>query len=220
MANDKDDKDENKQVFDTDIPDEKSRILLPGEPIDRSQIYDVNGNKLQYGNTDPNVLGPDDNIPVVMKQQTSSLRDRSLYSPLLPPELFAAEATYVLPFANFVAEELVNVNLIDERTYRKLQVQLKQRSIFCVLDISDATVVDRVVTWKGLRLICKDFEVASVTFCLDLASRVCLTRSVRLWLSAKGSYANVGNPSGLVDLGINKAATIIENYLQAERILK
>lgn len=213
-------KDDNKGVFDTDIPDESSRVLMPSEPIDRSQIYDVKGNKLQYGNTDPNVLGPDDNIPIIMKQQSASLRDRSLYSALLPNELFAAEATYVLPFANFVAEELVNVNLIDELTYRKLQIQLKQRSIFCVLDISDATIVDRVVTWKGLRLICKDFEVASVTFCLDLASRVCLTRSVRLWLSAKGAYANVGDPSGLRDLGINKAATIIENYLQAERILK
>lgn len=217
MADEKKKDDEKKGIVVE--PDEASRILLPNETIDRSQIYDVHGNKLRYGNDDPNVLGPDDNIPLV-KQNYAAIRDRSLYSPLLPNELFAAEATYVLPFANFVAEEIVNVNLIDELTYRKLQVQLKQRSIFCVLDISDATVVDRRVTWKGLRLICKEFEVASVTFCLDLASRVCLTRSVRLWLSAREQYTNLGDPSGLVDLGINKAATIIENYLQAERILK
>lgn len=196
---------------------------LPGMQIDRSKIVDVYGNPLKYGKdpADTTILGPDDAVPAVTQGiAPGTLRDHSLYPSLFPAALFLAEERYVLPMASFVAQNIVDVDLIDEKTYAKLQKQLRERSIFCVLDISSPIVHDGKVRWPGFRILCKEFEVAAVNFQLDVALNLTITTHVRLWESKNQRYANVGDQSYLKDLTREKAAGLLDNYLYQEEILK
>jgi len=206
-----------------EIPSLAAADKRPDVQIDRSKIVDVYGNPLKYGK-DPNdrsILGPDDDIPAVKQDlPPGSLRDRSLYPSLFPATLFLAEERYVLPMAQYVANSIVDVDLIDEKTYAKLQPQLKERSIFCVLDISAPEVHSGMVRWPGFRVVCKQFDVATVYFQLDLGLNLTITTHVRVWESQTQRYMNLGDRSFLKDLTREKAAEIIDNYLVREGILK
>lgn len=206
-----------KHSWETTLIDPNGR-KLSNEPIDRSTIVDVNGNPLQYGNTDPNVLTTDDTIPTM---SAGSKRDRSRYSPLYPAELFEAEERYVMPFALFVAEQIVGVDLLPETTYNTLLRQLKQQTILCVLDITEPEIDgnQRTVVWRGLRIWCKEVEIVGVRFKLDLNSKVCITHSLRFWQKKTQGYMNYGDASGLTDMTRERAAGYIAQYLSAERIL-
>ncbi len=205
-----------------EMPNLSNAQKVPGVTIDRSKIVDVYGNPLKYGK-DPNdthILGPDDIVPEMTQASTPGhLRDHTLYPSIFPTALFIAEEHYVLPLAVFVAKDIVDVGLIDEKTYSKLQKQLRERSIFCVLDISTPVVHSGIVQWPGFRILCKEFEVAAVNFKLDLSANSTITTHVRLWESKNQRYTNIGDHNLMVDLTREKAATLLDNYLYQEQIL-
>lgn len=206
-----------------EMPDLSTAQKVPGVQIDRSKILDVYGNPLQYGKNpnDTHILGPDDAVPTVTRAPApGSLRDHTLYPSIFPAALFLAEERYVVPFGMYVAKEIVDVDLIDEMTYQKLQKQIRERSIFCVLDISTPVVHSGMVQWPGFRIMCKEFEVAAVNFKLNVSTGTTITTHVRLWESKHQRYTNLGDQHLIVDLTREKAATILDNYLYQEQILK
>jgi len=184
-------------------------------PIDPHSIVDVNGNPLKYGNDDPNVIGPDDAPPVL----ESSFRQRRLYPEHYPEALFLMEENWVLPMAAYLTEHVLGLDqLIDETSYRKVQLQLRQRYIFSVIDLSDIVVRDGVVTWEGYKIWCKQWMLASITFRLDIRLNLPSIQSIKLWRSKPEKYVHVGDPQGTKMLTREEAVTVITNYIAMEGI--
>jgi len=198
----------------TSIPDIKT-ATHSDEAVDPQSVVDLQGRPLQYGNTDPNIIGPDDRVPDLLGK---SLRDRSKYSELLPQDLFTAEERWVLPFAVSIAT-ILEVDLIDETTYAKIQKQLKEQFIFCVIDLSNPKIQDGIITWAGLKIWCKEVPVCEVMFHLDTKQELVFIRHIRLWEKARQGHVNVGDPNGLRALTREQGATIISNWLANEQIL-
>lgn len=180
-------------------------------------LYDARGNPIQVGNTDPNVLGPDDAVP---KVGLRGIRDRSKYSKLYPDALFVAEEHYVLPMAAYVAEKICEVDLMDELTHRMILVQLKQNNMMAVLDISNPEIRENIITWGGFKVYVRDFAVVTVMFRLDTTIQICTIPYLRVWQNAVSKYAIVGDPSMISNISREDTATIIANYFRNEGILR
>lgn len=179
-------------------------------------LYDATGQPIKVGNQDPNIIGPDDKVNQL---QTTNLRNKNLYSKNYPPLLFQAEEQFVLPLAAHVAQQICQVDLIDELTYAKILLQLKQNNLMAVLDISTPSIQNNVVVWEGFKLMCKDFKLVGVTFRLDMSLPIVTIPYIKVWQNAANQYACVGDPSMIRDLPREQVATIIANYLRAEGVL-
>lgn len=187
---------------------------LSDEEVDPKQIYSsATGEKLQYGNDDPNVLGPDNPPPVV---QARAFRDPHKY-PMYPSQVFQAEMEWVLPLAKYLAEHCV-VDLIDETSYNKLQKEIRQQFLFCVLDISDLAIHENVATWPGIRIWCKMVPVVEVMCRLDLALNIVTVPYVRVWMQSQKAHAKIGDKTGMKHHTREDVARIVPNYLAQEGI--
>lgn len=190
-------------VRDGDIAaDPKARL----DPV----IYDMNGDPIQTGNTDPNVIGPDDTPEF-------SYRPDNAY-PNLPQQVKKAEHQYVLPLAKFVADS-IGITVIDDYAYNRVLKALQSRSLFVVMNLYKTVVRDGVAIWFGLVLMCKRHPVVMVQFKEKLATEQVGISLVRCWSAREKKYFIFGDKEGRKFLSREETAALILNYLEKEGIL-
>lgn len=173
-------------------------------------IYDLEGNQIQRGVTDPNVIGPDD-------RPEFSYRPDSAY-PKLPQEVKKAEHQYILPMAKFLADS-IGITVIDDHAYNRVLKALQSRSLFVVLNLYKAQVRDGVATWFGLVLMCRRHPVVMVRFHEKLSTEQVGIPSLRVWSSKEQKYFIYGDREGRKFTSREVSSSIILNYLREEGIL-
>ena len=190
-------------VKDGDISaDPKAKI----DPV----IYDFDGNQVQRGNTDPNVIGPDDNVEF-------SYRPDNDY-PDLPPQVKKAEHQYILPLAQFIADS-IGITVIDDYAYNRVLSALQSRSLFVVLNLYKTQVREGVATWFGLVLMCKRHPVVMVQFRENISTEQVGISLMRCWSASEKKYFIFGDREGRKFLSREEASATILNYLKREGIL-
>ena len=186
--------------------------VVPQGPIDRSTIVDVDGNPIKYGkDADDPTLGPDDNPRFEMRKPEDY--------PEIPMQVKQAEMKYILPVANFLAQSL-GINLIDEKLYDMILDQLRQRSLFVMLNLQRLQIQDGIASWYGLILMCKKHPVVLTKFKLHIATGRIGISSLRLWERANQRYVVFGDKEQKTFMDREKTAVQILDYLSAEGICK
>jgi hypothetical protein len=172
-------------------------------------LFDLDGNAIVHGNTNPNIIGPDDKVEFSFRPDTAF--------PDVPPQVKNAEIRFILPMARFLASSL-NITVIDETAYDRILPALKQRSLFVALNLYKVQIADGVATWFGLVMPCKQHWVVLVQFKMKLSTEQIGISQVRLWSAAYKQYF----VSGERDLGRfytrEEASAKILNYLKVEGI--
>lgn len=172
-------------------------------------LFDLDGNPIAHGNTNPDVLGPDDAVEFSFRPDTAF--------PDVPVQVKNAEIRFILPLAKFLASSL-NITVIDETAYDKILPALKQRSLFVALNLYKVQIHDGVATWFGLVMPCKQHWVVLVQFKLKLSTEQIGISQIRLWSATHKQYFITGDK----DLGRfytrEEAGAKILNYLKAEGI--
>lgn len=173
-------------------------------------IYDLEGNQIQRGVTNPDVIGPDD-------RPEFSYRPDTAY-PKLPAQVKKAEHQYILPLAKFLADS-IGITVIDDHAYDRVLKALQSRSLFVVLNLYKAQVRDGVATWFGLVLMCRRHPVVMVRFQEKLSTEQVGIPSLRCWSSKEQKYYVFGDREGRRFLPREEVSAIILNYLRQEGIL-
>jgi hypothetical protein len=173
-------------------------------------LYDFEGKKVQRGNADPGVIGPDDNPEFSFRPDTSY--------PDLPSQVRKAEHQYVLPLAKFIADS-IGITVIDDYAYNKVLPALQSRSLFVVLNLYKTVVDDGIATWFGLVLMCRRHPVALVQFKERLSTEQVGISLVKCWSAAGQKYFLFGDREGRKFLSREETSAVLLNYLKREGIL-
>lgn len=182
----------------------------PQAVVDTASLYDFEGNPIQFGNTDPNIIGPDDTAEF-------SYRTDKDY-PDVPLAVKNAEVSFVLPVAKFLASS-VNITVIDETLYGKILEALKTRSLFVMMNLHGVKIQEGIARWYGLILVCKRHPVVMVQFKLKLQTDQIGISLVKLWQSAHQRYVKYGDPEGRRLLTREEVSALIVDYLKKEGIV-
>lgn len=174
------------------------------------QIYDpVTQKPILMGNSDPNIIGPDDTYEF-------SFRSPDAY-PDVPPPVKTAEIRFVLPMAKFVADS-IGITVIDETAYERVLQALRDRSLFVLLNIHKTKVADGVASWFGLILVCKRHPLVMVRFKMRIATEQVGIDQIRLWEKSGERYVVHRDPNNGF-YSREEASALILNYLKAEGVL-
>jgi hypothetical protein len=179
------------------------------EKIDKSQIVDVDGKPLKYGNTDKNIISADDNPKFKMRIASDF--------PDVPQEAKNAEVRYILPMANFIAQTL-GINVIDEKMYESTLIQLKQRSLFVVMNLQKMQIQEGVAAWYGLLVMCKKHPLVMTKFKLQISTGKIGVSQCRLWEKSEQRYVIQGDPEQKKLKDREKTAQEILDYLKHEGV--
>jgi hypothetical protein len=174
-----------------------------------SQILDMSGKPIKYGNYDPNIISVDDSPKFEMRQPSDY--------PEVPNEVKKSEIQYILPMANFIAQSL-GISIIEEKSYEKVLEQLKQRSLFVIMNLAGVKINQGVAEWFGLILMCKKHAVTMVKFKLQLSTGKIGISQCRIWQTALQKYIILGDSTGKKLLNREETASQILNYLKIEGI--
>lgn len=175
-----------------------------------SQIYDpITQSPILMGNTDPNIIGPDDTYDF-------SFRGPEAY-PGVPPVVKTAEIRFVLPMAKFMADT-IGITVLDETAYERVLQALRARSLFVLLNIHNTRVADGIASWFGLILVCKRHPVAMVRFKMRLATEQIGIDQIRLWEKSGERYLIHRSSDGGF-YSREEASALVLNYLKSEGIL-
>jgi len=181
----------------------------PSAKIDKV-IYDPSTNQpVQMGNTDPNVIGPDDHVEY-------SYRPDSAY-PDVPTQVKDAEVKFILPLAQLLANT-IGIAVIDETMYEKIIQPLRSRSLFVVLNLHKVKVHDGIASWYGLVLMCKRHFLTFVRFKTRLSTGQIIIDEIRLWRKNGETYVRHAPPNGKF-FSREEASVLILNYLRDEGVL-
>lgn len=183
-------------------------IQDPNAKIDR-QVYDLEtGQPIVVGNSDPNIIGPDDKYEFVFRSPDAY--------PSVPQQVKNAEIRFVLPMAQFLAGT-IGITVLDETAYERVLGALRDRSLFVLLNIHKTQVADGVASWFGLILTCKRQPVVMVKFKMHLGSERIGIDHIRLWESAKERFVMFKADEGFYSR--EEASALILNYLKTEGVL-
>lgn len=175
------------------------------------QLHDYKGNPIKMGGDpdDPMILGADSHVA------SFRLRDRSSY-PNYPSALFEIEQDWFLPLATHLAG-FCQVDLLDERTYKKLIPALRQTRLCAVISLQDVTLSNGFATWDAFVIYAKDFPVVKVTLHAKLDPKLCGIPKIMLWRRAEQAYSIVG--SALINGPVierNVVYNVVTTYLERE----
>jgi len=185
-----------------------SLIQDPGAKID-PKIYDLETNEpIAVGNTDPNIIGPDDKYEF-------TFRPLGAY-PDVPQQVKNAEIRFILPMAQFLANT-IGITVLDETAYERVLGALRDRALFVLLNVHKTHVADGIASWFGLILTCKRQPIVMVRFKMKLGSELIGIDHIRLWESAKERFVMYKQEEGFYSR--ESASAMILNYLKAEGVL-
>jgi len=181
----------------------------PAAKLD-SKIYNPDtGEAILVGNTDPDIIGPDDNYEF-------SFRKPEAY-PEVPPPVKTAEIRFILPMAKFIADT-IGITVIDESAYERVLQALRDRSLFVLLNIHKTRISDGAASWFGLILMCKRHPLVMVRFKMRLGNEVIGIDQIRFWEKANERYL-VHRESEKGFFSREEASAMILNYLKTEGVL-
>ena len=183
----------------------------PLAKIDPTQIVDVNGKPLVYGNKDKNIIGPDDSPQFKMRSQSEF--------PDVPQEVKNAEVRYILPMANFIAQS-IGINVIDEKMYERTLDPLRQRSLFVLLNIEKMQIKEGVAAWYGMLLMCKKHPLVMVKFKMQISTGKIGVSQCRLWEKAGQRYIVLGDQEQKKLMDREKVSSSVLDYLNQEGVVK
>lgn len=138
-----------------------------------AEIYTLDGEKIDCGRKpSPEMIGPDDNAAYVPRT-VAELKDT-------PPELATAEVQHLVPIARAVAHA-IGIDCLQEVQYGNVIEQLRQRSVFVVLNILKHRIENGVATYPGLVVMCKQHPIVRVYCRCHLATGRWGVSQVHLW---------------------------------------
>lgn len=174
-------------------------------------LHDAQGNVIKVGSDpdDPMILGADSYVAPFR------VRDADSY-PGYPRELFDIEQDWFLPVAQAVAEAC-EVDLLDERTYKKLVGPFRQTRLCVVFSLQDVQLHAGFATWDGLIVYARDYPIVKVTLHAHLATKRCGITMIQVWQKSSQSYLTIGNAIiGGDVMDRNTAYDVVTNYLERE----
>jgi hypothetical protein len=174
------------------------------------QIYDpVTQQPIMMGNSDPNIIGPDDTYEF-------QFRGPQAY-PNVPPQVKTAEVRFILPMAKFIADT-IGITVIDESAYERILQAVRARSLFVLLNIHKTKIADGIASWFGLILMCKRHPLVMVRFKMRLSTEQIGIDQIRLWEKAEERYVVHREPDGAF-YSREEGSALILNYLKTEGVL-
>lgn len=174
-------------------------------------IYDPETNlPIVMGNTDPNVIGADD------QPKLFAYRGPNSY-PSVPTPVKDAEIKFIFPMAQFLANTM-DITVLDETAYEKVLPALRCRALFVVLNLHKCKIEEGTASWFGLMLLCKKHVVAMVRFKLRLSTGQIGIDQVRLWDKSNNQYVMHTGVGGKF-LNREETSALLLNYLRNENIL-
>lgn len=174
-------------------------------------IYDpVTNLPVEMGNTDPSVIGADD------QPKTFEYRGLNAY-PNVPQEVKDAEIKFIFPLSQFLANTL-KITVLDETAYEKVIPALRCRALFVVLNLHKTRISDGLASWFGLMLLCKKHVIAMVRFKLKLGTGQIGIDQVRLWDKGNNCYVMHTGLGGKF-LTREETSALILNYLHNEKVV-
>lgn len=120
----------------------------------------------------------------------------------------------ITPLGMRIAHDLVEVDLIDMDVYQKLQDRLKQDCLFVVSGTEGMEREGNRSTWKGLRLICKEFEIVSVWFQYDHITASSSLACLQTWNRNTKQYSTLA-----ASLTPTVVLHVLGAFLRAEEII-
>lgn len=138
-----------------------------------AEIYTLEGERIDVGRkVSPEVIGPDDNVAYVPRT------DKELAG--TPTVLVDAEVRELLPIARVLAEA-IGITAMQEAQYGNVQEQIRERSVFVVLNVLRHKVADGVASYPGLIIMCKKHPIVRVYCKCHIATGRFGIASVHLW---------------------------------------
>ena len=182
----------------------------PKQEYKPSELVDLNGKPIVVGTQDPDAIGPDSSV-------SFSPRSPGDY-PHLPPSVIGAEAQYVLPLAQYLANA-IGVTPLDDRMYKRVTSEIRSRSLFVVLNMYKASAENGYATWFGLVIMCRNHPLVMVQFKQRLSDRTVGIPQVRLWSRARNMYIIMGDQTERTLISREEASSTILNYLRDEGVV-
>lgn len=120
----------------------------------------------------------------------------------------------VVPLGIKLAHDLIEVDLISLETYQALQERLKQDCLFVVAGNEFLERNENMTTWKGLRLICKEIEIAGVWFKYNHDTEKASISCLQTWNRDTQQYSTLAS-----SLTPHIVLQVITAFLYAEGII-
>lgn len=156
------------------------------------------------------IIGPDSDVRFEMRSPDDY--------PELPDEVKKAEIQFILPMANHLAHVL-GINVIDEKMYRKILDQLKQRSLFVMMNLHRCVVREGFAEWQSSIIMTKKTMIVLPTFKLQLSTGRVGIINARFWEKANQSYTIIGDKDGRKSIPREVMTTHILNYFNHEGVV-
>lgn len=155
--------------------------------------------------SDPKIIGADDNC-VYELRKPDELKDT-------PPVLVDVEVRELLPLAKLLGQ-YIGITAMQEAQYGNVLEQIRQRSVFVVLNVLRAKFQDGVAGYTGLIVMCKRHPIVRVNCKVHLATGRFGVANVHLWNKENAEYHIHGDVEGRVPMQASQVVPLIMEYLQ------
>ncbi len=154
---------------------------------------------------DPKIIGADDTCIYEMRK-VEELKDT-------PPVLVDVEVRELLPLAQLLGQ-YIGITAMQEAQYGNVLEQIRQRSVFVVLNVMKPKITDGVAWYAGLIVMCKRHPIVRVSCKCHLATGRFGVANVHLWNKANSEYQVHGDMEGRVPMPAEKVVPLIMEYLE------
>lgn len=155
--------------------------------------------------SDPKIIGADDNCVYEMRKP-EEMKDT-------PQVLIDIEVRELLPLAKLLGQ-YIGITAMQEAQYGNVLEQIRQRSVFVVLNVMRATITDGVAYYTGLVVMCKRHPIVMVKCKAHLATGRFGVANVHLWNKAGHEYHVHGDMEGRVPMPAHQVVPLIMEYLE------
>lgn len=164
----------------------------------------------------PHIIGADDYCKY--EQRTASeLQDT-------PPVLVDVEVKYLLPIAQLLGQ-YIGITCVQEAQYGNIVPQIRETSVFVVLNVMRPQIQEGVATYHGLVVMCKKHPIVRVVTKCQLSTGKFGISQVHLWNKDVskpngGVYHLHGDRVGKKPMAYHTVVPLIMEYLENhERVL-
>lgn len=172
----------------------------------------------EYGaKPDPHMIGPDDRVAYEMRS-VDEMKDT-------PSQLIDVEVQHLLPIATAIARG-IGINVLQEAQYGNVLDEIRQRSVFVVLNVLAGKTNDGdVFQYSGLVIMCKKHPIVRVVCKTKVSTGAFGIAQVHTWhkniaIQSGGEYHVHGDMEGRKPIPTHKVLPLILEYLEArEKVL-
>lgn len=165
---------------------------------------------------DPKIIGPDDHA-VYEPRKPDEVKD-------VPNVLIDVEVKHLLPIARSLGNA-IGIACLQEAQYGNVLQQIRERSVFVVLNVLKAKIDSGVAVYHGIVVMCKRHPIVRVVCKCHLATGRFGVAQVHLWhkdvsLKDGGEYHIYGDPNGKRPMALEDVVPLVMEYLEnREKVL-